>query len=169
MGQLKRQGRIRIKPGDPFPRLALISTTGRKVDLADEAALNHLVLFFYPGDQEGLRYPELMGCTPEACAFRDRLHELRALGAVVFGVSLQATERQQQFAKREHLTFELLSDERQRLVRALRIPVWSSKAGEKFAARTTLVVKKGGRLAHIFEEVEVQGHVDAVIEALRGL
>jgi peroxiredoxin len=104
---------------------------------------HHLVLFFYPGDREGLRYPELAGCTAEACAFRDHLFQFRQSGAVVYGVSLQPVERQRGFVAREHLTFPLLSDQSERLVRALGVPVWESESGERFAVRTTVVVARG--------------------------
>lgn len=134
-----------------------------------EVGKNHLVLFFYPGDREGLRYPELVGCTPEACSFRDRLNELRSLGALVFGVSAQPTMRQQDFVRREGLTFELLSDEGWELMKSLGIPAWSSPTGERFPVRTTMVVEKGGRVADIFEDVEVEGHLERVIISLQKL
>lgn len=131
-----------------------------------EADENWVVLFFYPGDREGLRYPELKGCTPEACAFRDALHNFQEAGARVFGVSLQSTDRQREFVDREGLTFELLSDARRELVEAWGVPLWVSEAGEEFVVRTTMVVAPGGRVVHVFEDVEVEGHVDAVLEAI---
>ena len=166
MDKLTRQGGVSIRVGDLLPRIRLPSTAGRTVDLAAEVGRNHLVLFFYPGDREGLRYPELVGCTPEACSFRDRLNELRSLGALVFGVSAQPTMRQHDFIRREGLTFELLSDEGWELMESLGIPVWSSPTGERFPVRTTVVVEKGGLVADIFEDVEVEGHVDMVITSL---
>jgi len=166
---MRRQGRIKIRPGDLLPSVTLHSTAGREVDGAAEATYRHVVIFFYPGDREGLRYPELAGCTAEACASRDHFDTLRGLGAVVFGVSLQSTERQRQFVEREHLSFELLSDDLKKLVSALGIPMWISEAGEECVARTTVVVAKGGRVAAVFEDVDVAGHVEAVIELLRQL
>ena len=166
---LRRRGVTRVKPGEPVPSVQLPSTGGRLVDLATEAVNSHIIVFFYPGDREGLRYPELIGCTPQACSFRDRLDQLRELGAVVFGVSLQDTERQRQFVEREHLTFELLSDKDRRLVNALGVSLWISSAGEEFTVRTTVVVEKGGRVARVFEDVIVEAHLDAVIQTLRVL
>ena len=40
------------------------------------------ILYFYPRD-------ETMGCTAEACTFRDNMEALRGLGAQVVGVSTQ--------------------------------------------------------------------------------
>lgn len=149
--------------------VTLRSTAGRDVDLAIAAGNSHVVLFFYSGDREGFRYPELAGCTPEACSFRDHLSRLHALGAVVFGVSLQPPERQQQFVEREHLTFELLSDEQQQLVEAFDIPLWISETGEAFSSRTTVIVEKGGRIAHVAENVDVKRHIEVVIEVIQRL
>ena len=166
---MRRQGRISIRPGDLLPSVTLHSTAGRDVYVAAKAATNHVVIFFYPGDREGLRYPELAGCTGEACSFRDHLATLHKLGAVLFGVSLQSTERQRQFVEREHLSFELLSDEHKKLVSALGIPMWISREGEEFVVRTSVVVAKGGRVAAVFEDVDAAGHVEAVIEVVRRL
>ncbi len=166
---MRRQGRIKIRPGDLLPSVTLHSTAGREVDVATEATHRHVVIFFYPGDREGLRYPELAGCTAEACSFRDNLTTLHKLGAVVYGVSLQSTERQRQFVEREHLSFELLSDDQRKLVSALGIPMWVSEGGEEFVARTTVVVKKGGYVAAVFEDVDTAEHVEAVIEVVRQL
>lgn len=168
-GRVHRQGKIGVKPDDLLPAVTLHSTAGREVDVAAEATHRHVVIVFYPGDREGLRYPELAGCTAEACAFRDHLDTLRGLGAVLSGVSLQSTERQRQFVEREHLSFELLSDDQKKLVSALGIPIWISNAGEEFVTRTTVVVSKGGHVAAVFEDVDMVGHVEGVIEVVRQL
>lgn len=110
-GSVRVEGAIRARPGDALPDVPLRSTAGRVVSVTLKAADRHVVLFCFPGDREGLRYPELAGCTPEACSFSDRLSDVTSLGATVFGLSLQSTERQQRFVEREHLTFELLSDD----------------------------------------------------------
>ncbi len=168
-GRVYRRGRVRIQPGDLLPPVTLHSTGDRDVDLAAEAAVRHVIIFFYPGDREGMRYPELAGCTDEARSFRDHLPTVHGLGTVVFGVSLQSPERQRRFVERELLNIELLSDEQKMLVNALGIPLWVSQAGEEFVARTTVVVAQGRRVAAVFEDVEVDGHVKAVIEVVRRL
>lgn len=168
-GQVQLKGQIGVKPGDQIPAITLPSTAGRKVNLATEATNKHIVLFFYPGDGEGERYSELSGCTSEGRSFRDHLDEFRAPETEVFGVSLQTTERQKQFAEREHLNFELLSDSSKELVQALRIPLWISNAGEEFVSRNTIVVEKGGRVAYVFENVKKEGHVEAVLDVIRRL
>jgi peroxiredoxin Q/BCP len=152
-----------------LPEVRLPATSGRTVDLAAEADKAHLVLFFYPGDREGLRYPELAGCTPEACAFRDSLADFGAAGCVVFGVNLHSTLRQREFVEREELGFELLSDAERRLTNALGVAVWRSPAGEEFVVRTTFVVRRGGAVAFAAEVNNPADHVAQILDVARRL
>ncbi len=163
--KLRRSG-LAVGPGDWLPAARLPSTAGGYVELREAATGSHVVLLFYPGDREGLRYPQLAGCTQEACSFRDALSSFRRLGARVFGISLQSTNRQREFVAREGLTFPLLSDEHEQLVGLLGIPVWESEAGERFVARTTLVVRRDGQIAEVFEGVDPAGHVERVLASL---
>lgn len=153
--------------GQKVPDITLPSTSRCSVNLAAEAKGKHVVALFYPGDREGLRYPELAGCTPEACSFRDHLHELRGLGAEVFGINLHMPERQREFIEREYLTFELLSDHDERLAPALEMPIWVSDVGERFVVRTTIVFRRGGEIVQVFRDVHVDGHVNEVLVAVR--
>ena len=61
------------------------------------------MLYFYPKD-------DTPGCTAEACAFRDDLAELSALGAQVVGVSVDDTLSHKAFAEKYNLPFPLLAD-----------------------------------------------------------
>lgn len=168
-GRVQRAGAVTTRVGDRLPPVSLPSTSGRVLDVLAEARDRHLVLFFYPGDRDGLRFPELSGCTAEACAFRDYASELDAAGAVILGVSTGTTERQQAFIDREGLRFELLSDRDHALIGALGIPLWRSYEGEEFVSRTTVVVRRGGFISAIFEDVSVPGHLAAVLAAVQAL
>ncbi len=161
--------KVRAKAGDWLPHVGLRSTGEREVELPEAAKTSHLVLFFYPGDLEGIRYPELAGCTPEACAFRDNIQRIRELGAEVFGVNFHATERQRSFVEREHLSFELLSDHKKELATALGVPTWKTNAGEEFVDRVTIIVEAGGTIRHVFEDVQVEGQVLEVMDILESL
>ncbi len=167
--QLTHMNRALITPGERLPALSLPSTDGDQVNLGQVMQDSHVVLFFYPGDREGLRYAELSGCTAEACSFRNLIHTFRSLGAAVFGISLQPTERQREFVEREHLNFPLLSDGGEALCQALGIPIWVSDQGERFAMRTTIVVERGGTVAQVMAPKDVSGHVEEVLAAVRTL
>ncbi len=158
-----------IKKDDLFPSIALLSTQDNIVNLANEASNKHLVLFFYPGDKEGLRYPELMGCTPEACSFRDTIQELNKLGAIVYGASFQTSSRQKEFVMREHLNFAILSDCDKKLAHAIGLDYWRSNTGEEFPVRTTFIIAKGGWVQRIFHAVDPAQHISEVIAEIKKL
>src|SRR5690242_5192117 len=74
-------------PGMRLPVIALPSTAGRGVVLANEPA--RTIVYCYPmTGRPGVplpagwdQIPGARGCTPESCGFRDHHRELTALGA----------------------------------------------------------------------------------------
>jgi peroxiredoxin len=115
--------------GAPLPPLALPSTSGREVLLAD---LHRAVLFFYPrtgvpGEpalDDWNWIPGARGCTPQSCGFRDLHADFTRLGVAIHGVSTQTTEFQRAFLARNDARYEILSDEKLELVRAMRLPTF---------------------------------------------
>ena len=87
----------------------------------------------------------------QSCAFRDHHAELRAAGARVFGLSVQATPYQQEAAARLHLHFPLLSDASGTVRGALRLPTFYA-GGEELLRRVTLIIR-GGVIEHVFSPV----------------
>jgi peroxiredoxin len=135
--------------GMTLPPIGLPSTGGRVVDLSRLAGTT--VVYIYPRtgrpDQEvppgWNAIPGARGCTPQSCAFRDHNEELKRAGASqVFGLSTQDTAYQREAAERLHLPFELLSDERLELARALKLPTFDV-AGMRLIKRLTLVARDG--------------------------
>lgn len=135
-------------PGTPWPAVALRSTVGGMVSLAQVRA-EWLVVYCYPrtglpdrdppgGLQAWDSIPGVRGCTPQACSYRDHHAELLGLGARVFGVSTQDTAYQREAAERLHLPYELLSDAGLELARALRLPT-VEVAGHTVIRRLTLI------------------------------
>lgn len=169
-GQVHKEGNIVVRVGDTFPSVSLPSTSGRSVNLRAEADTHHIVLFWYPGDREGIRYPELSGCSAEGRSFRDNIDAIGRFGVVIYGVNFHSTERQREFVERESLNFELLSDANHELAQALGIPIWTSNSGEKFASRNTFLIRKGGQIAKVFPDLATsEGHVEDVLVALEEL
>jgi peroxiredoxin len=144
-------------PGIRLPSLPLMSTAGEPVDLSNLAG--RTVVYCYPRtgrpDQDPPRgwdeIPGARGCTPQSCSFRDHHEELRALGARVFGLSTQDTEYQREAARRLHLPFELLSDERLEFARALNLPTFEADS-MTLLKRITLIIH-GGRIEKVFYPV----------------
>jgi peroxiredoxin len=136
-------------PGLAIPALALPSTLGGTADLA-ELARGRLVAYAYPRTgtpgqpliQGWDEIPGARGCTPQSCAYRDALAEFTRLGATVVGISAQGTTEQEEFAEREHIPFQLLSDSALRLAAELRLPAFEA-GGMTLYRRLTLVAEAG--------------------------
>jgi peroxiredoxin len=135
--------------GSKLPAIALRSTAGASVDLSRLSG--RTVVYCYPRtgkpDQEMPEgwnaIPGARGCTPQSCAFRDHYQELKRAGAAqVYGLSAQDTAYQREAVERLHLPFELLSDEKLELARALRLPTFEV-AGVTLIKRLTLIIDDG--------------------------
>lgn len=147
-------------PGSAVPEIPLPATDGSWVDLAQTSAGQRVVVFGYPRTgrpgQDPLvpdwdAIPGARGCTPEACSFRDLHAEIAATGAVLFGLSTQDTDYQEEAAIRLGLSYPLLSDAELTLTRAMRLPTFTV-AGQVLLRRQTLVLS-GGAVEHVFYPV----------------
>ena len=146
--------------GDPAPDFRLPTEDG-------EAALSGyggktLVLYFYPKD-------DTPGCTKEAAAFSERLADFEAAGAAVLGVSKDPVTKHARFRAKHGLTVPLASDEEAAALEAY--GVWREKSmyGKTYMGieRSTFLIEDG-RVIRAWRKVRVPGHVDEVLEAVRG-
>ena len=143
-----------VKVGDSAPEFALPNQSGQMVNLKDFIGKNIIVLYFYPKDFS-------MGCTAEACAFRDSYEVFKDAGAEVIGVSSQSVDSHKRFASTNNLPFILLSDEDGR-VRKL---YGASSTFGLFPGRVTYVIDKKGIVRHVFSsQMNPTKHIE---EALR--
>jgi peroxiredoxin len=151
-------GAARHLTGMRVPSVPLAATNGTMVDLS---AMSHFVLVYaYPRTGiPGVENPEgwdlipgARGCTPQSCAFRDHFAELKALGVRhLFGLSTQDSAYQAEAARRLHLPFPILSDEKLSLTRAMRLPTFET-SGMTLLKRLTLVIVDG-TIEHVFYPV----------------
>lgn len=151
-------GAARHLVGLPMPPVALRSTRDRLVRL-DRLGPGRTVIYAYPRtgvpDEDSPpgwdEIPGARGCTPQNCSFRDHHADLRALGADVFGLSTQDTAYQREMTERLHLPFEVLSDERLELARALNLPTFVY--GEWTLLKRFSMIVRDGRIEHVFYPV----------------
>jgi thioredoxin-dependent peroxiredoxin len=150
-----------LKISKKAPDFSLISGDGRKYCLKDFSG-RKLVLYFYPRDNTP-------GCTKEARSFEKKRAVIKKNGAIVVGVSSDSADSHAKFAKKNALTFTLLSDEKKSVIKAY--GVWKEKLmyGEKCfgVERTTVVIDEKGIIRHVFNRVKVEGHADDVLDVLK--
>ncbi len=135
--------------GAALPSLALPSTSGERIDLA-EAARGTLIVYCYPRTgRPGVPLPPgwdaipgARGCTPQSCAFRDHFAEFEALGASLLGLSAQSSDDQLEFAQRVDLPYPVLSDPGLALAEAIGLPTFEV-AGMRLYRRLTLIARRG--------------------------
>ena len=149
-----------LDPGKKAPAFNLKDQDGKTRRLAEYAG-RPVVLYFYPKD-------DTPGCTKEACAFRDNLPRFKPSRAVVLGVSVLDEASKARFASKYNLPFPLLADPDHSV--AEKFGVWQKRSlyGRTYMgiARTTYLIGPDGKVAKRWDKVKVDGHAEAVLEAL---
>jgi peroxiredoxin Q/BCP len=149
-----------VEEGETAPDFTLPADDGRQVKLSDLRG-KPVVLYFYPKD-------DTPGCTKEACAFRDRTRELAAKGAVVLGVSPDDVASHGQFRDKYSLNFPLLADDGHQV--AERYGAWREKnmygKVSMGIQRSTFLIGADGKVRKVWKKVNVDGHDEAVLDAL---
>lgn len=148
-----------LQAGDAFPAFALPDAGGQEHRLEDYAG-RYVVLYVYPKD-------DTPGCTREACDFRDNA-ALRSLGAAVLGLSRDDAESHSRFAEKYSLPFPLLSDPSADFLKRLGSFGPRTVGGEvkEGVSRQTFLIGPDGRLVQAWPAVQVDGHADAVAQAI---
>ncbi len=157
-----------------MPDVNLQSTRGRQVNIG-EVSSNKTVFFFYPmTGKPGVPLPKgwdlipgARGCTPESCSYRDHYREFRDLGFEVFGISSQTTEDQKEFSQRSGITYEILSDSKLELARALRLPTFTVEEVERPLIRRLTLIAKERKIEKVFYPIfPPDKNADQVLEYL---
>ena len=158
VSQMARAGEL-PKVGEAAPDFELPDQNGVKHSLKEFAG-KWLVLYFYPKD-------DTPGCTQEACAFRDDMHELAALGAQVVGISVDDSNSHAEFAKKYHLPFLLLADKSTGV--AARYGALMNLWLFRVAKRYTFLIDPQGKVAKVYVKVATSKHSQEIIEDLKQL
>lgn len=147
-----------VAVGQPAPNFDLPSSKGKSIKLTDYSGKQAVVLYFYPK-------ADTPGCTKEACGFRDAIADYDKAKVAVLGISPDPEGDVTKFGEKFHLNFPLLADADGSITRSY--GVWGSKTyGDKTyvgAQRTTFVIDKSGKIAHVFESVKPEGHDQEVL------
>ena len=152
-----------VEPGRKAPAFALPDQDGKTHRLRDYAG-RPLILYFYPKD-------DTPGCTREACAFRDALPDFKKGRTAVLGVSVLDAASKARFARKHRLNFPLLADPDHEV--ADKYGVWMEKSlyGRSYMGlgRVTYLIGPNGKVARRWDNVKVDGHAEAVLDAVKAL
>lgn len=152
-----------LKIGQQAPDFTLPATDYETISLQGLKGQT-VVLYFYPKD-------DTPGCTAEACEFRDNFNALKAQGITVLGMSKDSVKSHDKFKEKYKLNFPLLADEKGDTLNAYNVWVEKSMMGRKYMGidRSTFLIDGTGKIARIWRNVKVAGHVAEVTAAAQKL
>lgn len=144
-----------IKIGQKMPNISGEIQTGEQISLSDFRGKKNVVLYFYPKDNTP-------GCIREAVDFTKKKRNFAALNTAVIGVSVDSLSSHRRFVKQYKLQIPLLSDADKKICSDFGVLRPSGSA-----QRTTFLIDKSGKVKHVFEEVDADGHVEEVLEKVK--
>ena len=147
------------KVGNKAPAFTLLNQRGEKVSLKQFRESKNVVVYFYPKAMTP-------GCTVQACGIRDTRADFAALDTVVIAISPDSVDRLVKFEDKQELNFTLLSDEDHAIID--KYGAWDLKKfmGREFMGvlRSTFIIDKEGRIAHVMEKVKTKTHHQDVLD-----
>jgi thioredoxin-dependent peroxiredoxin len=148
-----------VKEGDIAPDFILKHKDGQIMNLSDFRG-QRVVLYFYPKD-------DTPGCTKEACSFRDANDVFEEKNIKVLGVSPDDDASHTKFSEKYNLPFQLLSDPDHKIAESYGAYGDKKFMGKEYKGvlRKTFLIDEQGRIAKIFDKVNVSEHADEVLRA----
>lgn len=148
-----------LKEGDSAPDFVVNDQNGNEVKLTDFRG-SRVVLYFYPKD-------DTLGCTKEACSFRDNHDVFAEKDIKIFGVSADSEKSHQKFIDKFSLPFTLLADTDKKIVNDYGVYGEKSMYGKKYMGifRKTFLIDEEGEIVKIFDKVNVSEHAQEVLKA----
>lgn len=149
-----------LQIGDKCPNFTLKDQHGNTWNSDEAIGDKNLVIYFYPKDDS-------MGCTKQACSFRDAYEEFLSTGADVIGISSDNEESHKSFAENHNLPFILLADPDKKVRKAFGVP--TNLLG-LIPGRVTYVIDKDGIIRGVFNSLmNFDQHVPEAMKILKEL
>ena len=152
---------MKLKEKIKAPNFKLPSTDKSIFELKKVKKKN-IILYFYPKD-------DTPGCTIESNDFSKLNSLIVKNNTIVLGVSKDSIESHLKFKKKYKLKFNLLSDEKLKLIK--KYGVWGKKSflGKKYMGiiRTTFLINQKGKIHKIWSNVRVKDHAKEVLEEIK--
>jgi peroxiredoxin len=133
-----------VKIGDKAPTFTLPDTDLKPRSL-QEFLGSKVVLAFFVGAFTSV-------CTKEMCAFRDSMARLIDLKAQVIGISVNDPFSNKAFAKKNRLTFPILSDYNRQAIKEYGVETsdFAGLNGYTVAKRSIFIVDKNGVVRYVW-------------------
>jgi peroxiredoxin Q/BCP len=147
-----------LSVGQQAPDFTLPSTNGRNFTLSRDMKGKPCVLYFYPKDFS-------VGCTNEACSFRDTFEVFKELDITIIGISRDSLESHLKFKRTLGLPFDLLADDGGKVCEAYgtQLPFVPS-----FTKRTTYLLDKDQTILAVYENIfSSKRHIKMMVEQVR--
>jgi len=140
------------------------SMTGEQIFKLSAYKGKTLVLYFYPKDNTP-------GCTTESLQFRDLYPQFKGVNSEIFGISRDSLRSHEGFKSKLELPFELISDPDETLCNMFDVMKMKNMYGKQVRGveRSTFVIDGTGKLVKEWRGVKVPGHIDEVLDYVRGL
>lgn len=147
--------------GESAPDFSAPDSDGNLVSLQDQRN-SWLILYFYNKDNTP-------GCTTQAQEFSEYAEEFTKLGAKIIGVSPDSAKSHCKFIDQHNLSIQLLSDPEHQVIAAY--GAWRLKKfmGKEYmgVVRSTFLISPEGKIAQVWDQVRVKGHVLKVFQKLK--
>ncbi len=144
--------------GLAVPDFSAAMTSGKTFNLSDYKGKN-VVLFFYPKDNTP-------GCAAESMTFRDLYARFQSENTEIFGISRDSLKSHEGFKAKLAMPFELISDPDESVCIMFNVMRNKTLYGKKVRGveRSTFVIDANGTLVKEWRNLEVPGHVEAVLD-----
>lgn len=144
--------------GLTVPDFSAAMTSGKTFNLSDYKGKN-VVLFFYPKDNTP-------GCAAESMTFRDLYARFQSENTEIFGISRDSLKSHEGFKAKLAMPFELISDPDESVCIMFNVMRNKTLYGKKVRGieRSTFVIDANGTLVKEWRNLEVPGHVEAVLD-----
>lgn len=151
---------MKLKLNKKVPNFRLPSTNGGIFEI--EKVKKNIVLYIYPKD-------DTPGCTLESKDFNKLNILFKKKKTLIIGISKDSITSHQKFKKKYKLKFDLLSDEKLKVIK--KYGAWGKKTflGKNYMGiiRSTFLINSKGRLLKIWSSVRVKDHAKEVLVELK--
>jgi thioredoxin-dependent peroxiredoxin len=145
---------MKLKVGDKAPLFEGVKDDGERLGLSELIGRTNIILYFYPKDMT-------MGCTREACGYRDNWEKIVSMGGTVVGVSSQGIDSHKKFKEINSLPFTLVSDPNSEIRKLY------GATGMLIPPRVTFVIDREGVIRYILSsQLSITKHISDALETL---